>query len=477
VNAGELRAEVTRLHALGWQSWEITEVVGRARAAEVDQVLAELDSRATPRAVSANSAESPRPEDLLAPTALSAHTQENDGTGWPTLYPAAYHGLAGQVVRALEPHSEADPAGMLAVLLAAFGNLTGPGPHAVAGAANHPPRLNVVLVGDTSRSRKGTAQAAVDQVLALAAPTWFADQVRSGLASGEGLIAAVRDGDGDDLGTLDRRLLVVEPEFARVLAVAGRDGSTLSAILRQLYDSGTVRVMTRRDPLRATGVHVSVIGHVTQEELRRSLSVVEAANGFGNRLLYVCVRRSKLLPHGGHHDPALLDHLAAQVAAAVDRAQRVGAMTRSAAANLAWEQAYTRWAQQVPGGLAGALTARPEAHALRLSLAYALLDGSPVIEPEHVAAAVAVVDYAEQSARYVFGDALGDDIADRLLEELRAAGAEGLDGETQRALFSRHVKADRLAQARAELERRGLITTERQETGGRPRLVSRAVTR
>jgi hypothetical protein len=37
--------------------------------------------------------------------------------------------------------------------------------------------------------------------------------------------------------------------------------------------------------------------------------------------------------------------------------------------------------------------------------------------------------------------------------------------------------AARLGQARQELERRRLIVTEQEETGGRPRLVSRAVTR
>ncbi|MEJ7873117.1 MAG: hypothetical protein WKF67_12740, partial [Rubrobacteraceae bacterium] len=46
---------------------------------------------------------------------------------WPRLDEAALHGLPGDVVRAFEPHTEADPVAVLANLLAAFGNVIGRG--------------------------------------------------------------------------------------------------------------------------------------------------------------------------------------------------------------------------------------------------------------------------------------------------------------------------------------------------------------
>ena len=108
-------------------------------------------------------------------------------------------GLAGRVVEVLSPHTEADPAALLLTFLAAFGNLAGLGPHAVADGADHPARLNVVLVGDTSRSRKGTAWANIRKLLEQADPDWYDEcAVPGGLSTGEGLIAAVRDVDGDD---------------------------------------------------------------------------------------------------------------------------------------------------------------------------------------------------------------------------------------------------------------------------------------
>jgi hypothetical protein len=395
--------------------------------------------------------------------------------GWPALDPAALHGVAGKVVRALDPHTEADPAGVLLTFLAAVGNIVGPSPHAIADAALHPARLNVVLAGETSRARKGSAWQQVRRVLAQIAPDWAAGCILPGLASGEALIAEVRDPTGDDdQGAADKRRLILEPEFARLLAVASREGATLSAVIREAWDGNPLKNRTKREPATATGAHVSVVGHITREELVRRLSDTEAANGFANRFLFALVRRSKKLPEGGSLDPAALDQLAREVDAALHRAARVGVLTRSLAARELWAKAYEDFGDG-PGGLAGAVTARPEAQTLRLSVAYAMLDGSEAIEPEHLHAALALWRYCEASAVAIFGDSLGDPVADRLLAALREAGEAGLDGTEQRDLFGRHAKAGQLERARAELERRGLAITVPEETGGRPRLVTRAL--
>jgi hypothetical protein len=408
------------------------------------------------------------PEGLLSPSSLSSQ--------WPTLDPAAYHGIAGRVVRTLEPHTEADPVALLLTFLAAAGNILGLGPHAIADAASHPARLNVVLVGQTSRARKGTAWAQIRNLLALVDPSWTTGCVLPGIASGEALIAEVRDGTSDeDLGVADKRRLVLEPEFARLLAVAAREGSILSAVLREAWDGNVLKNRTKAFPQVATGAHISVVGHITREELLRRLTDTEAANGFANRFLFALVRRSKRLPEGGQLDPAVLDDLAGQVGAAVERGYRVGILHRHTDARELWAKVYDGFGDGNPG-LAGAITARPEAQALRLSVAYAVLDGSPVITTAHIEAARAVWSYCEASALAIFGDALGDPIADRLLAALREA-ADGLDGTAQSALFGRHASAVRLAQARALLEGKGLIVTTSEDTGGRPRLVSTAMTR
>jgi Protein of unknown function (DUF3987) len=392
----------------------------------------------------------------------------------PTLEPAAFHGITGRVVRTLEPHTEADPAGLLLSFLVSVGNIVGPGPHAMAEAMPHPARLNVVLVGRTSKSRKGSALAQIRRLLDLVDPLWAEECILPGLASGEALIAEIRDGTGDDdLGVADKRRLVEEPEFARLLAVAGREGATLSHVVRDAWDGRRLKNRTKRDPLVATGAHISVVGHITREELLRRLDDTEIANGFANRFVFALVRRSKQLPEGGNLDPAALDDLAVQVGAALDRARRVGLMTRSPAAKELWAKAYEDLTDDTEEGLVASVTARAEAQALRLSVAYALLDGSPLIDVEHLEAALAVWRYCEDSARLVFGDATGDPIADRLLAAFREAGSEGLDYTAQSALFGRNVPAARLAHAREQLEARGEVETVAVQTGGRNRMVTR----
>jgi hypothetical protein len=70
-------------------------------------------------------------------------------TEFPHLDPAALHGLAGEFVRLVGPHTEADPVALLTQLLVMFGNATGRGPHARAEADTHHTNLFVTLVGVT----------------------------------------------------------------------------------------------------------------------------------------------------------------------------------------------------------------------------------------------------------------------------------------------------------------------------------------
>jgi len=407
-------------------------------------------------------------------------TPRNGGDpSWPVLGLAALHGLAGEVVATLDPHTEADQVAVLISFLIAFGCAVSAGPHAVADGAEHPARLFAVLVGKTSRGRKGSAWANVRRFMAQADHGFTAERILGGLASGEGLVAAVSDGvpdkDGNLVGAVrDKRLLVYEPEFSRVLKVCARDSSTLSALLRDSWDRGDLRVMTRKDPLRASDAHVALLAHVTAAELRRGLLESDAANGFGNRHLFIAARRSKRLPAGGNLDDAEIHHLGTKVGRALLAARSLGVLRRSPDAATLWEQIYNAIDDEADG-MVGALTARAEAQLLRLSVVYALLDGSRTIEVAHVRAAEAVWDYSAATLAYVFGDSLGDDIADRLLAALRQAGDEGLDRQAQRDVFGRNVPAARLDVARETLHRKGLVVTAAEDTGGRPRTVTRAL--
>lgn len=410
---------------------------------------------------------------------------------WPKAPRApAFHGPLGEIVRALEPHSEADPAALLLQLLAAFGNVIGRGPGYRVEGDFHATNLYVAIVGDTAKARKGTSWGRVRQVLELVDPSWAERRVLGGLSSGEGLVHQVRDpltrrrrakasertsadDDGyieelEDAGEADKRLLVQEGELAQALKVMAREGNTLSVAVRLLWDRGNAGALTRSSPVRATGALVSIVGHIVAEELKRGLTSTEVANGFANRFLFACARRSKLLPDGGELEHADLEAFADLLRGPVAKARtHEGPLTRTAAAGDLWHRVYPDLSEGRPG-LLGAVTARAEAQVLRLSLLYALADSCDAIGLEHLEAALAVWDYCERSAAHIFGGTLGDDLADRIQAALEGAGEDGLTRTAIRELVGGRVPADRIAAALGLLERRGLAALERFATGGRP---------
>lgn len=100
-------------------------------------------------------------------------------------------------------------------------------------------------------------------------------------------------------------------------------------------------------------------------------------------------------------------------------------------------------------------------------MVYAVMDCSRTIEREHLEAALALWQYAEDSARYIFGDATGDKVADKIVAALKEE-PEGLARTDIIHLFKRNVKQDRIDQALTVLQTLGLVRCEQEETGGRP---------
>jgi hypothetical protein len=413
---------------------------------------------------------SEREEPSLAAYDAYHSAVETPASAWPEpITPAAFRGLVGDIIAAIEPETEADPAALLVQFLVAFGNVIGREPHFIADGARHALNLFAVIVGRTSKGRKGTSWSRIKGLFELAAKEWTSARVVSGLSSGEGLVYQVRDSVVDEEGTItdagedDRRLLVVEPEFASVCAVMKRQGNTLSPTVREAWDSGNLGKLTKNSPTRATNAHISIVGHVSRDELRRNLDRTETANGFGNRFLWICAKRSKVLPFGG--DDVDLAPLAERLKTAIAYARNARRLNFSQGAAALWASIYPDLSEGRPG-LLGAMTARGEAQVARLACIYALLDLRPVIGREHLEAALAVWGYAEASARNIFGDVTGDEVADDVLTLLRASPSGVLRTEI-RDYFGRHRSAA-IARALTMLLDHGLARRELLPTGGRP---------
>ena len=417
----------------------------------------------------------------------STEATRTDPAPWPEpLAKEAYHGIIGEIVDLIEPQTEADPAAILLQTLVAFGATVGRGPHVKVEGDEHHGALYAVIVGESSKARKGTSWGRVRQILS-GTNDW--PRVVDGLSSGEGLKYNVRDAREEeqydkksqqtetvlaDPGVPDKRLLVVESEFAQALRQTARSGNTLSATVRSGWDTGCLMTLTKNDPVVATGAHICIVGHITIPELRAELTATDTANGFANRFLFGLARRSKLLPFGGDPiDPDALADVAVRLNRAIEHARTLSWVRMTEAARTIWAGIYAELSQPRPG-LMGAVTARSEAQALRLALIYALADCSAVIDAPHLLAALAVIEYVQASAAYIFGDSLGDPVADELLAALRRAGDEGLTRNDICNLLGRHQRMERINAALNLLLSRGLATKGTVPTKGRPSEVWRA---
>jgi hypothetical protein len=387
---------------------------------------------------------------------------------WPSRPEAALHGLAGLVVRTIAPHTEADPAAILLQFLVAFGNLVGPVPHCMVESTRHGLNLFVVLVGESSKARKGTSWRQICRLFSEVDDLWVARRVTAARLTADGLIHALRDPLNDHDQPTDRRLLVLSEEFASVLHVLGQQKGHLSPLLRCAWDSGNLRTLDRHHPLQATGTHISLVGHITQRELEQYLHRTESHNGFANRCLWTCVRRSKCLPEGGSLTPENLSGVARELRRTLNwvRSGTERAFHRNADARELWNDIYPTLSRAQPG-FYGAATSRAEAQVLRLSAIYAALDCSVVIAPPHLEAALAIWQYCSTSAGVLFSTSTGDATADRIRDAL-GASPDGLSREQIRNLFHGHVTSDRIDAALEELASLGTITSRTLPGRGRP---------
>lgn len=381
----------------------------------------------------------------------------------PVLSDAALYGVAGDIVRKIAPESEAHPAALLMQLLVATGNLIGRGPHFMAGADSHRANLFCAIVGDSSRGRKGTSWGYVRRILEEVDPTWAGTRIKGGLASGEGIVSELKD---EEEGVpKDKRLFLMEGELAGVLQVMSKNGSTLSATLRNGWDSGFLNNMSKGDPARASNCHISLVGHITRTELQALLTANDANNGFANRVLWVHSARTRLLPEGGEDLDFTIE--ANTLRRIATESQNRGAVRRTQGAREYWHHIYPDLSREDVPGLWGQSTSRAEAQVVRLSLLFALMDLSERVEVEHLQAAKAVWDYCFNSARWALEVRRLSKEADKILGALHYGPKDRTYVVSH--VFSGNIQKSRLDAALKEIEDN--ITVETQGTEGRTRTI------
>lgn len=403
------------------------------------------------------------PDDYLPSSNSQIRTEMNgkNQMAIPQLNRKALYGLAGDFVRTIYPHTEADESALLIQLLVGFGNVIGRSAYYIADGARHHTNLYSLIVGKTSAA-KGSALSHVKNQFKTMEGEWATKRIQSGLSSGEGLIKAVENSSISE----NNRLLVIEQEFASVLQMQRREGNILSTVLRNFWDDGIAQTLTKNEPLSTTDAHISIIGHITPEELKRCINSTDLSNGYANRFLFAYVKRSKDLPDGGKLSKEESERLIKLFKEAIEFAKNVQEMKRDKEANELWRDVYPKLVEDKEG-IFGKVTARARAQILRLSCIYALLDLSATVKREHLESALAIWQFCEDSARYIFGADILSKNARKLHDCLIEAGNYGLNRTEIFAKFGNRIKANKLDVLFKELKSTNQAYSKEVSTAGR----------
>ena len=390
---------------------------------------------------------------------------------WPESIDFGRMGSIGRIAELTTQGTEIDPHATLFSLLTVFGGVVGPGTYFHVGETLHYPRLFSVLVGTSSRGRKGSSMSPILGVFSEIVQEFRSIKTSGPLSSGEGLLWRIRDaseevdknGQPIDAGIVDKRLIVLDGEFAACLKAMKRETNTLSAILRTAWDSGDIAPLTKTRPVRVSGGHICFVSHITSPELSTCLSDSDALNGFANRILWVGVRRQGSVAF----PPRLSDEARREIreilSSALRLASGVGEVTLDSGARSLFEKAYPILTQERPG-LYGAATSRAEAQVLRLAMILCLLDGSPIIRGEDMLRAIDAWRYADESARFIFGAREPDQKANRILDYLESG--EKTSTEIANDLFQKNATG--ISSVLEHLQAVGKIASRIERTGKKP---------
>jgi hypothetical protein len=384
---------------------------------------------------------------------------------FPVLADQVLFGFVGEFVEEVFPCTEADKVSLASQLLVLTGNLLGRNAHWCVEGSKHFCNLNIVLVGRSGRGRKGSALKWVRNLCKAIDTVYSKNCIKSGLGSGEGLIWTIRDGiqslkDGGewiDPGVSDKRLLNIEEEFSSLLKTMSRDGNTLSDVIRSAWDGIDLQRVTKGTEIRASDPHVSIIGHITTQELLKLMATTEMANGFGNRFMWFLVQRSKLLPLGSNV-PATFGKLAQRYRELIDFGSQQGEYKFSKDAEELWKSTYLTLEADIPG-LVGSLTARASANIRRMAVIYSVLSQETFVSSSALSAAIAMFDYSFKSTQAIFGTSTGDQDIDKALGALRNAQDQRMSRtEISSTVFQRNVTAACLDNLRSRMAKEKLIT-------------------
>lgn len=313
-----------------------------------------------------------------------------------------------------------------------------------------------LIVGQSSKARKGMSQSLVKKIfLEIAQINKYLPPIINGLSTGEGLIYLVRDSDDKDQGISDKRALVIETEFANILKKSKREQSILSQIIRQAYDGETIATRTRVNSCKATDPHIVILGHITADELKKTIAnTTEATNGFINRFLIINTKREKIISLPPATNIKKIKSIAFDINQILKEfdplSKTIHEMKIDIEAAIYWDKVYSVLTAE-SYGIIGELTNRHDHFPLIYAMIFAILEGRFTITELDIERALYWVDYGQQSIRYIFSSVETEESQKRINELSRKILSLITDQPISRSQLYKaldsNVKADRIKES------------------------------
>lgn len=330
-------------------------------------------------------------------------------------------GILGKLVNKISPETEAPPVAVYTQLITILGCYFGRVASSEVSGDKHYSNLMTLIVGDSALARKGTSLGVAVAILENVIPDFIKGNIKSGATSAEGIIYHNRDPIYEmkqkkgkmenvciDAGITDKRCMIIETEFGSVLISMKREGNKLSTTIRDAYDSKNLSTLSKNNSVKSTNPHISLIAHITVEELRYLLNSVDVFNGFGNRFLITYIKSDKILPEAPSiRDLDLKDELR-ELSDAINfwhEAMKSPFGLRfnfSTEAQKLWNEVYTFFMKNPESGTIGTLLNRNLVHVKKMAIVFAMLDKKNFIGKDHLEAALAVGNYSKDSIRFIF---------------------------------------------------------------------------
>ncbi|HEY0703376.1 MAG TPA: DUF3987 domain-containing protein [Candidatus Acidoferrales bacterium] len=391
----------------------------------------------------------------------------------PTFDPSILYGPAGVLINKMCAYNEAHPLGMYLDLLVNIGNMCGRRPHFFVDKTRHGMVEFVARIGESSRSRKGTGRDVVDAFCQMIDMGWTLNRIVSNFGSGQAIIDQIRDAktysvkQRDDWvekikpGVSDKRLLIHEAELATLFVLAGQPNTSVDSLLRNFWDGKKVQNIVRgkdkdgvTEGATCAEPHVSITGDTTASELFDKMPDGADKNGFGNRFLFPYTYRVKLCPLGGPPidwmEDVMYFHDVRGFSESLDE------VPMTPAARQYWSRNYLREEKIRLPDLAGRMTSRGPAHIRRLALILTVIDMKKATDTIHLQAASRIWDYCRESARYVFGGVVKEQMS--ILKFLDTKGAEGASAtEIVQQVFKKNKPVEWVRAQVGEIFKKGLI--------------------